>query len=74
MDDSLLLRDKIDAEVSEFEVAFRNSCRSVLRAPFEALEMKNTSLFDLGGTLACYYEVSEFPGILRKGIGEVSWR
>ena len=33
--------------------------------------MKNAVLFDLGGTLADYYERSEFPEILRQGIGAV---
>ena len=33
--------------------------------------MKNTVLFDLGGTLARYFERSEFPGILEQAITEV---
>jgi putative hydrolase of the HAD superfamily len=33
--------------------------------------MKNTILFDLGGTLAQYYDRSEFPGILDQAITEV---
>lgn len=33
--------------------------------------MKNTVLFDLGGTLAQYYDRSEFPGILKQAITEV---
>jgi putative hydrolase of the HAD superfamily len=32
---------------------------------------KNTILFDLGGTLAQYYDRSEFPSILDQGIEEV---
>lgn len=31
---------------------------------------KNTILFDLGGTLAQYYDLSEFPSILDQGIKE----
>jgi len=33
--------------------------------------MKNTALFDLGGTLVQYFERSEFPGILEQAITEV---
>jgi hypothetical protein len=33
--------------------------------------MKNTVLFDLGGTLAQYFERFEFPGILKQAITEV---
>ena len=33
--------------------------------------MKNTALFDLGGTLAQYFERSEFPDILEQAITEV---
>jgi len=33
--------------------------------------MKNTVLFDLGGTLARYFERSEFPDILKQAITEV---
>jgi putative hydrolase of the HAD superfamily len=33
--------------------------------------MKNTVLFDLGGTLVQYFERSEFPGILAQAITEV---
>lgn len=32
--------------------------------------MKNAVLFDLGGTLANYFERSEFPDILRQAIAE----
>jgi len=32
---------------------------------------KNTILFDLGGTLAHYYDMSEFPFILEQATGEV---
>ena len=33
--------------------------------------MKNTVLFDLGGTLAQYFERSEFPDILEQAITDV---
>ena len=33
--------------------------------------IRNTILFDLGGTLVQYYERSEFPGVLRQAITEV---
>jgi putative hydrolase of the HAD superfamily len=33
--------------------------------------MKNTVLFDLGGTLAQYFGRAEFPALLRQAIGEV---
>jgi len=33
--------------------------------------MKSTVLFDLGGTLARYFEKSEFPEILKQAITEV---
>ena len=32
---------------------------------------KDTILFDLGGTLAYYYEISEFPDILHEAVAEV---
>ena len=32
---------------------------------------KDTILFDLGGTLAYYYEISEFPHILEQAVAEV---
>jgi putative hydrolase of the HAD superfamily len=33
--------------------------------------VRSTVLFDLGGTLAYYYEMSEFPGLLRESINKV---
>ena len=33
--------------------------------------MKNVVLFDLGGTLAHYYDMHEFPAILKQAIIEV---
>jgi FMN phosphatase YigB (HAD superfamily) len=33
--------------------------------------MRSTILFDLGGTLAHYYDMSEFPFILEQAIREV---
>jgi HAD superfamily hydrolase (TIGR01509 family) len=33
--------------------------------------LRNTILFDLGGTLAHYYDMSDFPSLLKQAIGEV---
>jgi putative hydrolase of the HAD superfamily len=35
------------------------------------IKLRNTILFDLGGTLAHYYDMSDFPSILKQAIGEV---
>jgi len=41
--------------------------------PFlKPLELKKAVLFDLGNTLAQYYEMTEFPSILEQGISNVS--
>ena len=37
------------------------------------IKLRNTILFDLGGTLAHYYEMSDFPSILEQAIREVQF-